>query len=59
MEKCVGLVWEEYDVDESGFLDKWECREFIDGCIKEIGNGEYFDDDDFEDCFQAVDVNSD
>lgn len=56
LKKCIKLVWDEYDVDKSGYLDKEECRAFINGAVKEIGDGEHFCNKDFENCFAKVDV---
>ena len=54
---CVDDIWAQYDVDNSGFLDKEETRQFVRNTIKEMGEaGESeFSNEDFEQCFKEFD----
>ena len=59
IEKCVDDIWGEYDVDNSGALDKCECKSFVLTTIKEFNplfNDEAFSDDDFETTFRTFDA---
>ena len=53
---CIDYVWEDYDTDKSGVLDKNETKRFIMDTIKEMGDGETFSDEDFNACFRQVDT---
>ena len=58
IEKCVEDIWGEYDVDDSGSLDKAECKNFIMTTIIEFNpmfNAEAFSDEDFESTFATFD----
>ena len=56
---CVDEIFEHYDDDKNGTLDKEECKKFIMSAIEEMGVGpdnEVFNENDFEECFKKVDV---
>ena len=52
----MSVIWSEYDADGSGHLDKEETRQFIMDTIREMGDGEEFTEDDFDECFAKVDL---
>ena len=59
LKDCVDEIWEHYDEDGNGTLDKSECKAFIMSAIEEMGVGpdnEVFNENDFEECFKKVDV---
>ena len=52
--KCVDDIWDEYDKDNSGALDKDETKEFVKNTLSEMGiNGEF--ETDFDACFAEFD----
>ena len=59
--ECVEQIWNEYDKDKSGYLDKAECKDFIMSTVDEMegipmpsaeGDGP---EEEFEKCFSEVD----
>lgn len=59
LRKCVAIIWDEYDVDNSGVLDQEEARVFITSTIKAIGDEEHFCQEDFDHYFKKIDTNGD
>lgn len=52
----VDQLWETYDADRSGALDKQEAREFITDLLNQISSGDTFNEDFFEVVFNRFDV---
>ena len=63
---CINEIWQKYDDDKSGTLDKKEIKRFILSTITEMHGGsdetaesmfeDYFTQEDFDECFKKVDV---
>ena len=51
---CVDDLWQQYDTDDNGCLDKQETKRFIRETLKEMG-GQEFTDEEFETIFQEFD----
>ena len=47
-------IWEEYDDDNSGNLDKKETREFVQKTLAEMGQSEEYNDADFDSYFKDI-----
>ena len=59
IESCVNDIWAEYDVDNSGALDKNECKVFVLTTIQEFSGSEATDDytlENFEETFKEFDI---
>ena len=59
---CIEKIWDQYDVDNSGYLDREETMAFIKESIKggDLNNGEENQDKEmsekqFEACFRMID----
>ena len=60
---CIEKIWDQYDVDNSGYLDREETRAFIKESIKggDLNNGEDNQEENsmsekqFEACFRMID----
>ena len=48
-------IWETYDVDKSGALDKEETKNFVQDTLGNLGNGEAFSPDTFDEVFTSFD----
>ena len=46
--KCVDEIWDKYDVDNSGALDKEETKKFVQDTLSDMPDGAGFNDDDFD-----------
>jgi len=56
IEKCIEKIWNTYDKDNSGFLDKAETKAFVKDTLTVMGeNGEFYEAD-FEPCFKELDL---
>lgn len=55
IKKMVDDIWEQYDDDNSGELDKEETRQFVQDNLEEMADGAKFNDRDFEQCFLDFD----
>jgi len=53
--KCVDDIWQEYDKDNSGSLDKEETKKFVQNTLSEMNDSGEFSEDDFEACFKEFD----
>ena len=53
--KCVDEIWEKYDKDNSGLLDKEETRRFVMDTLSDMADGASFADSDFDQCFAEFD----
>ena len=54
--KCVEDIWNEYDKDGNGHLDKEEAKSFVKKTLVEAAGGEGdFTDEDFDACFAEFD----
>ena len=53
--KCVEEIWNKYDVDNSGALDKEETKKFVQDTLSDMQDGAGFNDEDFDQCFREFD----
>ena len=53
--KCVDEIWEKYDNDNSGALDKDETKRFVQDTLTDMADGAGFSDTDFDQCFSEFD----
>ncbi|OQR99810.1 hypothetical protein THRCLA_21789 [Thraustotheca clavata] len=57
IDACVDTIWEAYDQDDSGYLDRIETRKFVYHLIAEYEkDGDKVPPVNFEECFEAFDV---
>ena len=56
MQKIITEIWHEFDEDGSGELDKRETKAFLLKTFELSGIEKQFDDEDFEEFYQQVDV---
>mmetsp|Transcript_17015 Transcript_17015/g.22916 ORF Transcript_17015/g.22916 Transcript_17015/m.22916 type:complete len:107 (+) Transcript_17015:22-342(+) len=54
--RVVKEIWSEYDVDNSGSLDKDETKLFVKNTLCEMGDGTGMSDAEFERCFEEFDT---
>ena len=55
---AVEEIWNQFDADGSGYLDKEEARKFVSQTLDTTGNGG-FSDAEFDECFSQFDNNND
>ena len=55
IEGVIDQIWETYDVDKSGALDKEETKKFVQDTLGNLGSGDEFSDDAFEEVFKTFD----
>ena len=55
IEKCVEEIWNKYDDDGNGYLDKEETKHFVKDTLTDMSDGVGFNDDDFDQCFREFD----
>ena len=57
IKKCVDDIWNEYDKDGSGALDKEETKLFVKKTLCDMSgvDGDDFSNEDFEACFKEFD----
>ena len=53
--KCVDIIWAEFDKDKNGALDKDETKNFVKTTLAEVNNSGEFSDENFEACFKEFD----
>ena len=53
--KCVDDIWAQYDVDNSGALDRDETKEFVKKTLREMDDTDNFSEEDFDACFKEFD----
>ena len=51
----IDQIWETYDVDNSGALDKEETKKFVQDTLGNIGSGEEFSQEAFDELFATFD----
>lgn len=56
VQNCLAEIWRQYDIDDSGYLDKWETKMFVKNTLQEMGQKDNFTDADFEACFKEFDL---
>ena len=55
--KCiVDIIWEDYDADNSGEIDKAECKMFIKQCLQNFGSKKELTDGAFNEIFATYDT---
>ena len=52
---CVDDIWAIYDVDNSGYLDKDETRNFVKKTLHDMSDSGEFSEEDFDACFKEFD----
>merc|ERR1711977_421476 len=51
----IDQIWEKYDVDKSGALDKEETKKFVIDTLGNLGSGDDFSDEAFDEVFKTFD----
>ena len=57
--QCVDEIWEVFDVDNSGSLDKDETKRFVKNTLTDCSDENSLSDDDFDQCFKEFDRDGD
>ena len=52
LDGLIDQIWEQYDVDLSGALDKEETRKFVTDTLGNLGSGGDFSDEAFDEVFR-------
>ena len=56
---AVDDVWDQYDANDNGVLEKDECRRMITDILETFGKEDCFDEDIFSDAFDVLDDDGD
>ena len=56
--KTVDNIWQEYDKDGNGVLDKTEMRSFVEATITQSGMNKTVTDEEFNQIFQQFDLDN-
>ncbi|CAK4648966.1 hypothetical protein LEN26_021184 [Aphanomyces euteiches] len=60
IDACIDEIWESFDQDKNGYLDRAETKKFIDAMLAKMeADGVDVDAADFDECFDAYDKNHD
>ena len=51
----IDQIWDTYDVDKSGALDKAETKKFVQDTLGNLGSGDEFSDEAFDEVFATFD----
>ena len=51
----IDQIWDTYDVDKSGALDKEETKKFVQDTLGNLGSGDEFSDEAFDEVFSTFD----
>merc|ERR1719401_2880709 len=51
----IDQIWDTYDVDKSGELDKEETKKFVQDTLGNLGSGDEFSQEAFDEVFQTFD----
>ena len=51
----IDQIWDTYDVDKSGALDKMETKKFVQDTLGNLGSGDEFSDEAFDEVFATFD----
>ena len=51
----IDQIWETYDADKSGALDKEETKKFVQDTLGNLGSGDEFSDEAFDEVFSTFD----
>ena len=51
----IDQIWDTYDVDKSGALDKEETKKFVQDTLGNLGSGDEFSDEAFNEVFATFD----
>ena len=56
--QCVDEIWDVFDDDNSGFLDKEETKKFVESTMKDMNDDDHYElsEEDFEQTFAYFDV---
>ncbi len=52
----IDQIWDTYDVDKSGALDKQETKKFVQDTLGNLGSGDEFSDEAFDEVFATFEV---
>ena len=52
LDGLIDQIWEQYDADGSGELDKEETRKFVSDTLGNLGGGGEFSDEAFDEVFR-------
>ena len=55
----IDQIWDTYDVDKSGALDKEETKKFVQDTLGNLGSGDEFSQEAFDEVFATFDNNGD
>lgn len=58
IQDVIDNIWETYDVDKSGALDKEETKKFVQETLGQMGSGDEFSDEAFDVVFATFDRDS-
>ena len=55
IQDIIDKIWDTYDVDKSGALDKQETKKFVQDTLGNLGSGDEFSDKAFDEVFATFD----
>lgn len=55
VQNTIQEIWDNFDKDKSGFLDKNEAKQFVKSTLMEVGDNGEFSETEFEKCFKEFD----
>ena len=55
IQAVIDQIWDTYDDDKSGQLDKKETKKFVQDTLGNLGSGDEFSDDAFDEVFGTFD----
>ena len=58
IKEVIDKIWRKYDDDNSGSLDKEETFEFVQDCLKNIGQEKKLNQDNFDEFFDELDTDN-
>jgi len=55
IQAVIDQIWDTYDKDKSGALDKQETKQFVKDTLGNLGGGDEFSDEAFDEVFSTFD----
>ena len=55
IQEAVNQIWDQFDKDKSGALDKEETKKFVQDTLGNLGSGDEFSDEAFDEVFATFD----
>ena len=55
VQQVIDQIWDTYDADKSGALDKQETKKFVQDTLGNLGSGDEFSDEAFDEVFKTFD----